>query len=394
MASSPSFWLSRDNDPEAAGTVVIGAGIVGLSTAYWLTRSGHRPVVLDADGIATHASGRNAGFLLTGTAETYTSLVHGIGEPAARRLWELSNENRDLLRGEILNPGKVDCEFVPEGSWIVGMADRPEQEKELRESCESLAALGFALQWREAAEVRRASGCTRLAGGIFQPEDGGIDGARLCRGIARLVREAGAQVRTGVRVRRIEPEGDRVRVVTDQGHLLAERVVVAVNAYAPALLPHLQAEVRPVRGQIFTTAPGPRDLQGVWYVNDGYEYFRQLPDGTFLLGGCRWVARETEVGYEETPTAQVQGALDGFLKDTFPRFAERPILNRWAGTMAFTADGLPRTGEVPGVPGATYAAGMNGHGMSLGFATGKWLAERVVGERKGELFPAAVSLPA
>jgi len=394
LASTPSLWLSRGHVPEEIDTVVVGAGIVGLSTAYWFTRTGRLPVVLDADGIASHASGRNAGFLLTGTAETYASLVRGIGEPAARRLWELSNENRELLRGEVLDSGKVDCEFLPEGSWIAALADHPEQERDLRESCERLAALGLDVQWREAAEVRRASGCTLLGGSIFQPRDGGIDPARLCRGIARLVGEAGGQIRTGVRIRRLEPEGDRIRLVTDGGHFLAERVVLALNAYAPQLLPHLQGEIRPIRGQIFTTAPGPRDLQGVWYVNDGYEYLRQLRDGTFLLGGCRWVARDTEVGYEETPTAKVQGALDTFLREAFPRFADRPVLHRWAGTMAFTADGLPRTGEVPGVPGAVYAAGMNGHGMSLGFATGRWLAGRVMGEGNGDLFPAAITSPA
>ena len=50
------------------------------------------------------------------------------------------------------------------------------------------------------------------------------------------------------------------------------------------------------------------------------------------------------------------------------------MLHRWGGIMAFTDDGLPRTGGVPGVPGATYAAGFNGHGMSLGFAMGRALA--------------------
>ncbi len=388
MASVPSFWLSRGGRPEEVETVVVGAGIVGLSTAYWLTRSGRRPLVLDADGIASHASGRNAGYLMTGTAEPYTWLVGAIGEAAAFRLWELSSENRELLRGELLDAGKIDCEFTPEGGWIAAMADDPAQERALRESGELLAARGFQIEWREAAEVRRASGSGHLGGALFLPRDGGLDPARLCRGIARLVAGAGGEVRTGVRVRRLEPEGGRVRIVTDGGHLLAGRVVLALNAYAPALLPHLCGEIRPVRGQIFATAPGARDLTGVWYVNDGYEYLRQLPDGTLILGGCRRVARETEVGYEETPTAQVQGALEGFLRDAFPRFADRPIRHRWAGIMAFTPDGLPRTGEVPGIPEAIYAAGFNGHGMSLGFATGKWLAERVTGEGTGSLFPA------
>jgi gamma-glutamylputrescine oxidase len=386
LASVPSLWLSRAYSPEEVETVVVGAGIVGLSTAYWLTRSGRRPLVLDADGVATHASGRNAGFLMTGTAEPYTALVRAIGEKASHRLWELSSENRELLRGELLDSGKVDCEFTPEGSWIAALADHPEQEIELRESCERLAALGFDLQWREAAEVHRASGSVRLGGALFQPRDGGLDPARLNRGIARLVAEAGGQVRTGVRVRKLEPEGDRIRLVTDCGHFLAERVVLCLNAYAPSLLPHLEGEVLPVRGQMFSTVPGVRDLHGVWYVNDGYEYLRQLPDGTLVLGGCRWVARETEVGFEESPTAKVQGALEAFLREAFPRFVDRPVRHRWAGIMAFTSNGLPRTGEVPGVPGAIYAAGFNGHGMSLGFATGRWLAESVLGERRGTLF--------
>jgi gamma-glutamylputrescine oxidase len=387
LASAPSLWLTRGDAPEAVETVIVGAGIVGLSAAYWLTRAGRRPLVVDADGIASHASGRNAGYLMTGTAEPYTRLVQEIGEASAFRLWELSSENRELLRGELLDSGKVECEFTPEGGWIAALAEHPEQERELRESGERLAALGLAVDWREAAEVRRASGGDRLGGALFQPRDGGLDPARLCRGIARLVVAAGGELRTGTCVRRLEPEGDRVRVVTDGGHLLAERVVLALNAYAPALIPQLHGAIRPIRGQMLATAPGSRDLQGVWYVNDGYEYFRQLADGTLVLGGCRRLARDTEVGFEETPTAKVQGALEGFLREAFPGLACRPVRHRWAGIMAFTADGLPKSGEVPGVPGAIYAAGFNGHGMSLGFATGKWLAGRVAGEGPETLFP-------
>jgi len=82
----------------------------------------------------------------------------------------------------------------------------------------------------------------------------------------------------------------------------------------------------------------------------------------------------------------VQGALERFLAEYFPRFADRPVRHRWAGTMAFTADGLPCFGTVPEIPAALYAAGMNGHGMSLGFATGRYLARRVGGEDLAPLF--------
>ncbi|HSN88470.1 MAG TPA: FAD-dependent oxidoreductase, partial [Thermoanaerobaculia bacterium] len=266
------------------------------------------------------------------------------------------------------------------GSWVAALAGT-NQEAELRESCEKLRAMGIDLEWKDAAEVRRASGSAALGGGIFQPRDGGLDPVRLCRGLARAIVGLGGEVRTGVRVRALEPAGDRVRLLSDAGTIVAGRAVLTTNGYIPQLVPALAAEIRPVRAQMLATAPGPRILRGVWYVNDGYEYFRQLPDGTFLLGGCRWTCRDTEVGFLETPTGAVQGALEQFLRDALPAFADRPIVQRWAGTMALTPDGLRRTGEVPGLPAVLYGVGCNGHGMSTGFVTGRELAERAAGER-------------
>lgn len=376
MRGIPSFWLSRPASPEEAGFAVVGGGIVGLSTAYWLAKAGHRPLLLEAGAVASRASGRNAGFLITGTAESYVAAARLLGEPAARWWWERSRENRELLRAEILDPGRIDCEFLPEGSWVASLAGTGQAE-ELRESCEILRGLGIDLEWKDAAEVRRASGSDLFGAGIYQPRDGGLDPVRLCRGLARAIVEMGGEVRTGVRIRALEPAGDRIRLLSDAGTILADRAVLATNAYLPELVPSLAVDIRPVRAQMLATAPSPRTLRGAWYVNDGYEYFRQLPDGTFLLGGCRWTCRDTEVGLLETPTGKVQGALEEFLRRAFPGFADRPVVQRWAGTMAFTPDGLPRLGEVPGLPGAIYAAGCNGHGMSTGFVTGRDAAQQV-----------------
>jgi glycine/D-amino acid oxidase-like deaminating enzyme len=380
----PSLWLASAPSEEVE-VAVVGGGIVGLSTAYWLGKAGKRAVVLEAGGLACRASGRNAGFLMTGTPLPYVQLARSLGEAAARCLWETSRENRELLRRELLDPGRVDCDFRPEGSWIAALAGTA-QEDDLEASAERLSALGFDLEWRRAEEVRRASGSDRLGGAIFQARDGGLQPVRLCRGMARV---SGAEVRTGFAVRALEPAGERVRLVAEAGELVAERVVVATNAYSGALLPQLAGEIRPVRGQMLATAPGARDLDGVWYINEGYEYVRQLGDGTVVLGGGRAAACEAEVGTAETPTATVQGSLERFLAEAFPRFAGRPIRQRWAGIMGFTDDGLPRIGEVPELPGVLYAAGFNGHGMSLGFATGRYLARRVMGETVEPLFPGA-----
>jgi gamma-glutamylputrescine oxidase len=385
----PSLWLDRPEPPLEVETAVVGGGLVGLSTAWWLARAGRTPVVFEAGALAGRASGRNSGALLTGTTVPVIRVEEARPRAAALALWHASRDNRELLRRELLDSGRIDCGFLPEGSWLAAVHRRQEEELEL--SAELLRAEGFDVEWRDAAAVRAASGSPVLGGAIHQPRDGGLDPVRLCRGIAA---DGGFEVRTGFRVRAVEPAGDRVRLVSEAGDVLAERTVFALNAYAPRLLPPLAGVVRPVRGQMLATAPGERFLAGVWYLNDGFEYARQLADGTFLLGGKRTAAVDVEIGYLETPTATVQGALDRYLDETFPRLAGRPVRHRWAGTMAFTADRLPAVGTVPELPGAVYAAGFSGHGMALGFAAGRHLARRAWDEAEGEDFPAGRPRPA
>ncbi|MCH9648000.1 MAG: FAD-binding oxidoreductase [Deltaproteobacteria bacterium] len=254
----------------------------------------------------------------------------------------------------------------------------------MRESAEALAATELAhklnFRWVEGRELHQASGSSRLGGAIFQPEDGGLDPVQLALGLAN---RGSFEIHQGTRVRGLEPYGDRLRLICEAGDTVAERVVLALNAYSPFLLPQLAAEVRPVRGQMLATEPGERPLRGVWYIDEGFQYLRQLSDGTTVLGGCRGVAVEEEVGYVESPTPRVQQALDSFLQDYFPDLAHRPVARRWAGTMAFTPNGLPSIGEIPHLPGAYYAAGLGGHGLSLGFTLGRYLAQWLQGEEVG-----------
>lgn len=363
---------------------VVGAGLVGLSAAWWLGRAGRRGVVLEGRGIAAGATGRSSGSLLTGAPEPFGRLAAGVGEAAALRLWEVSRENRELLRREVLDPGVIDCDFLPEGSWIAALGDDAAGERELAEGTETLVRHGFEVEWRDAAAVRRASGSPLLGGALYQPRDGGLDPVALCRGLAAA---SGFEVRTGWPVRALEPRGDRLLLAGEAGAVLAGSVVVAVNAYLASLLPGPGAVLEPVRAQMLATAPGERTLAGVWHLDAGREYARQLADGTFLLGGRQRAAPAPEVGFLAAPTATVQGALDDFLRQAFPALAGRRVAARWAGILALTANRLPAVGEVPDLPGAVYAAGFSGRGLSLGFAAGRHLARLACGEEPAPLFP-------
>lgn len=380
----PSFWLGRNAAPPTeVEVVVIGGGFVGLSAAYWLTRMGRRPLLIEAGHLAGRASGRNAGFLQTGSPMPYVRLEERIGPAAARAFWEVTRESRELLRSELLDSGRVACDFQDDGSWLA-IVGGGEEEGELRASGERLRSLGFDVEWYEGDAVRAASGSPRITAALRLPRDGGLDPVLLCRGIAEV---GGFPVRTGAWVHRLEPHGERVKVFADGGNVVAERVVVALNAYAAALLPWLAKEIRPVRGQMVATEPVAPLIHGAWYLNHGFEYVRQARDGSVIVGGGRRASRASETGFLEFPTAAVQGALERFVQDAYPTLAECSFERRWAGVMAFTDDGMPRVGRAPGMPGVVYAAGFNGHGMSLGFVTGRHLARLALDETDEPLLP-------
>jgi glycine/D-amino acid oxidase-like deaminating enzyme len=360
----PSYWFARSATREEADLVVVGAGLVGASTAWWGARAGRQVTVLEARGVAAEATGRSTGFLLTGGLQPLVRLAAQVGEERALRLWELSQENLGLLRRELLVPARLECGWRAEESWRTAAAGSAEAS-EWEASAERLARAGFAVDWRDAADVRRAAGGSELGGALHVEGDGGVDPVALCRGMLAL---AGVVVREGVAVRRLEPAGERVRLSWAGGEVLARSVVLAVNAHSGPLVPALAARLQPVGLQAFAAAATPRRLHGLWVVGADALSARQLPDGT------------AEPGFLELPTAAGQVALEEAMHRTFPALGRPAVVRRWAGTEAITSDGLPWVRSVPGVPAAAYACGFNGAGLSLGFALGRRLA-RWAGDR-------------
>jgi glycine/D-amino acid oxidase-like deaminating enzyme len=98
-----------------------------------------------------------------------------------------------------------------------------------------------------------------------------------------------------------------------------------------------------------------------------------------LLGGLRRLAKPREATRSTATSARLQRSLDAYLRRLVGRDALVEVTHRWAGTMGFTKDGLPRVGAVPGRPRVHVLAGCNGHGM--GWAPG--LAEDLAAHLAG-----------
>ena len=348
----------------------MGAGITGCSIAWHLARRGEKSCLVDPGGVAAGASGRNAGFLLAGTSENYAEACRVHGRELARQLWRYSNENhRALAEAGMLDDsvGYRKCGSLLLESCDAGVAA-------LRESAELLAEDGFSAGLLGAAEREKESGSNHFGEALLSPEDGCVDPVRL---VNRLAAASGAQRVTGA-IESVEAvEGG----VLAQGPVLeirAKRAFLALNAWSSQVAPELAQWTRPKRAQMLATDPLPPLWNRVIYADSGYQYLRQLPDGTCLVGGGRREFADEEVGLEPHVHAKVHEFLERYVRERFPALREMQVTQRWAGTMAFSPDGVPVIGELSRAPGTWFLGGYTGHGMGFAFRLSRMLVEHVL----------------
>ena len=342
-----------------ADVTIVGGGIAGVATAYFLARRGAQVVLLERARLGIGATGRNAGFLLAGVAENFIAASRRYGEPAAERVWRVTRRNQELVR-EIVAAHGIACDLEWNGS--VQIAGDDEEWTEMLASAVALLRRGYRVEIDEAAQC------------VFVPDDGAFHPIRFLRGLAAAAETAGVRICEGTEVSAVSRDSAR----TARGRVTSRSVVVCTNAYAPHLV---DARVRPVRGQMLATAPLPeRVLSRPVYAHRGFRYWRQTSDRRVVVGGWRDVAVDEEVGEDERLNDRVQAMLDAFLREAGIAGA---VTHRWAGIMGFSHDGLPYVGRLSS--GVFLNVGFTGHGMGFALATSEMLSAVVCGETRPEV---------
>jgi glycine/D-amino acid oxidase-like deaminating enzyme len=382
--------------PATAPVVVIGGGLLGCWTAYWLAKSGVPVVLLERTAIGWGATGRNGGFLVGGTALDYPSLVSLVGRETARRLHRLTIDGRELAFQVVAEEG-IDCDLRRAGTLSLALEGTPPGE--IRYGGSLVQEDGFGSEQLDRAQVQELIATLlgeRIVGGSFVADDGLLHSSRYLAGIARAAERHGARL-VRAEVQSITPRAQGIRLVTSAGQVDAGHVVVALNAWSDTLVPELAELVVPTRGQILAYEP----IASVFHTAIGVdvtptgEYWQQTPDGSIVIGGCRANAPGADVGVREmVATDEVAGRIERVLPELFPALSPLTVARRWAGLMAFTSDRLPIVDTVPGISNVWVVGGFSGHGMVFGPRLGQLLATTVTtGAKPEDLAPLRIDRP-
>lgn len=361
-----SHWQRVNQVERDVDFLVVGAGLAGSAAAFFAGQvHGREVVVTDARDVGLGASGRNAGFMISGLDTYYHRAIERYGHAVAREVWALSDRSIGYWREFISNsPFEVPLDNC--GSML--LAESQEEAKELESAAAALSADKIDIEYYSRDPLRRG-----YLAGIEQPLDAGVQPYLLAKSV---MAQSGAEVIPNNELFHIEQErADLVRVCTRQFIFNARYVLLCTNAYSPQIDPYFVGKVIPTRAQCLVTEPidhVPVPFCG--YSDFGYMYYRSTFDGRFLLGGGRQKYKcEENDTTEDRLNPKVHAFLDSYLAKFFPDVTA-PVSHRWSGIMGFSLDGLPLVGTLPGKPRVGFAVGFTGHGLAMGAGS----AERAV----------------
>jgi gamma-glutamylputrescine oxidase len=376
--TAPTIPLSTDM-PRSVDVAVIGGGLMGTATSYWLARQGIAVALLEQEAVGWGATGRNGGFVVAGPAGGYSDAITRLGHETAFAVMTDTLTNQRLLR-QVLEEEAIECDYREPGNIRLALTDT--QEQQLHREVAAFQADGFAADFlpRETIQTMvKTELSSEIRGGRLKPAQGLIHSVRFVRGLAQAAVRRGARGYQA-RVQSLLPDGEHLRIETSRGTIHATTVVVAVNAWIGKLVPELAELVVPVREQMLAYAPLPPVFShGISADIVAGEYFQQTPDGSILIGGCNTVAPGEDIGvWEMTPLPVVQTAIETVLPRLFPALAPLQVVQRWAGLLDCTTDRHPIVDAASTIPHVLVVCGLSGHGMPFGLRFGQLVSDAVV----------------
>jgi glycine oxidase len=343
--------------------LIIGGGVIGLTTAYFLAREGVGVEVVDQGDFGQEASWAGAGILPPGNPQQARTPVEQLRAHSSALFPTLSAELRDRTG---IDNGYLRCG----GLEFTECASEAAADEWRTEGINIEAVAGNRLRQLEPALVSELDTAYHL------PDMAQVRNPRHIKALLAGCQFLGVRLRPGCPVAGFEIQGKRIHAVrTGQGLAAAGQFLLATGAWSEPLLQSIgwRPGIHPVRGQIALLNTGAPLLRRIllW----GSRYLVPRPDGRVLVGST-----EEDAGFDKRTTIRAIGDLLALACNLVPGLANAHLERCWAGLRPGSPDGLPFLGPVPGFENLFVAAGHFRAGIQLSPATGMVMRELLLGQ--------------
>jgi glycine/D-amino acid oxidase-like deaminating enzyme len=358
---------------KSADICVVGAGFTGVATALTLAERGFSVALVEANRVGWGASGRNGGQVINGGGGL-ARIRKRHGDGLADVLWDMKWRGNDIIYDRIERYG-IQCDAKP---GFLEVATKPRHTAYFEDYAAERAQHDFPYKYElwDRDKTRAMLGTDAFHGGFICYRDGHLHPLNLCIGEARAAHDLGAQVFEQSPVTGIE-HGDRPRVKTANGHVEADAVVLAGNAYSQLEPKHLSNLVFPAGSYIIATEPlsgevvneiNPLDV-AVCDSNEVVDYYRLSADKRLLYGGaCNYSGRD--------PSSIRSYILPRMLK-IYPRLKDVRVDYEWGGKIGIVMNRVPVVGRIN--KNVYYCQGYSGHGVCPTHLMGEVMADAIAG---------------
>ena len=373
-----SFWETQSF--LTYDTIIIGSGIIGLSTAISLKEKQPQQnvLVLERGLFPAGASTRNAGFACFGSLTEVLFDLKQNGADKTLALIEKRIEGLAKLR-QRLSDNVLDYQHAG-GYELITEKEQPalQQIEKANDLLRDLFPEGV---YRDKPELVQQFGMNaeKVKTIVYNPHEGHVDTGKMMRALLQLAQQKGVEIRTGATVTNITQTGAGVEIeVQEPVHgsitFKAEKAAVCTNAFTQKLLPEIC--ITPGRGQIIITKPiADLKWRGAFHLDEGFYYFRNVGN-RILFGGGRNLDFKTETTTDISYNEQILQELERLLQEVILPGQAFEVEQRWSGIMGFTDDKLPLVRKLSERLVLGFAC--NGMGVSLSSAVGEEIAGLVV----------------
>lgn len=345
--------------------IIVGAGAIGLLSAYRLAQVGVPVLLLESSLAGTEASWAGGGIVSPLYPWRYTSAVTALAH------W--SQDYYPQLGNTLLQQAGIDPEVHETGLYWLDLEDEDDALAWAEREGRSLHRVDM-----DAVHAAVPSLGEGFSKAVFMPGVANVRNPRLLQALrAALSQLPNVDIVEHCPVTRFLREGQRVvGVRTAQGEMRADRVVVAAGAWSGKLLATLGLElpVRPMKGQMILFKCAEDFLPSMVLAKRRYAIPRR--DGHILVGSTL-----EDVGFDKTPTEEALDSLRATAIDLLPALVDAEVIKHWAGLRPASPEGVPYIGPVPGHDGLWLNCGHFRNGLVLAPASCQLLADLMTGNR-------------